>query len=92
MVQGLPEADRAMGELAGEGRRLPNLHLLFRPWRWPFTHRYGGTALYLSGIVGALRGTLVPQEKTRDMMGNKLLQVLGVPSSANYYASVKVHP
>lgn len=30
--QSLSDADRAVGELAGEGRRLPDPHLLIRPF------------------------------------------------------------
>jgi Fic family protein len=32
LVKGLSEADRALGELAGAGRMLPNPHLLIRPF------------------------------------------------------------
>ena len=32
LVRQLSEADRALGELAGVGRRLPNPHLLIRPF------------------------------------------------------------
>jgi len=36
IVSALSSADRSVGRLAGEGRRLPNPHLLIRPFvrRW----------------------------------------------------------
>ena len=32
LIRALSDADRLVGQLAGEGRGLPNLHLLMRPF------------------------------------------------------------
>ena len=56
LVQILSEADRAIGELAGEGRRLPNPHLLIRP----FLRREAVLSSRIEGTQATLGELLAP--------------------------------
>ena len=57
LVRSLSEADRAVGELAGEGKRLPNPHLLIRP----FLHREAVLSSRIEGTQATL-GELLAAE------------------------------
>jgi Fic family protein len=58
----LSEADRAIGRLAGEGRRLPNPHLLIRPFvkrEAVLSSRIEGTQATLGELLAAEAGAVV---------------------------------
>jgi Fic family protein len=58
----LSEADRALGQLAGEGRRLPNPHLLLRPFlrrEAVLSSRIEGTQATLGELLAAEAGAAV---------------------------------
>ncbi|HEX9669215.1 MAG TPA: Fic family protein [Thermoanaerobaculia bacterium] len=58
----LSEADRAIGRLAGEGRRLPNPHLLLRPFirrEAVLSSRIEGTQATLGELLAAEAGAVV---------------------------------
>ena len=58
----LSEADRAVGRLAGEGRRLPNPHLLIRPFvrkEAVLSSRIEGTQATLGELLAAEAGVAV---------------------------------
>lgn len=58
----LSEADRAVGQLAGEGRRLPNPHLLIRPFarrEAVLSSRIEGTQATLGELLAAEAGAAV---------------------------------
>ena len=58
----LSEADRAIGRLAGEGRRLPNPHLLLRPFirrEAVLSSRIEGTQATLGELLAAEAGVVV---------------------------------
>jgi len=62
LVQILSEADRAIGELAGEGRRLPNPHLLIRPFlrrEAVLSSRIEGTQATLGELLAVEAGSAV---------------------------------
>ncbi|HEX4963821.1 MAG TPA: Fic family protein [Thermoanaerobaculia bacterium] len=62
LVRALSEADRAIGELAGEGRRLPNPHLLIRPFlrrEAVLSSRIEGTQATLGELLAAEAGASV---------------------------------
>jgi Fic family protein len=59
LVAILSEADRAIGQLAGEGRRLPNPHLLIRPFvrrEAVLSSRIEGTQATLGELLAAEAG------------------------------------
>ena len=62
LVRALSDADRAIGRLAGEGRRLPNPHLLIRPFvrrEAVLSSRIEGTQATLGELLAAEAGTAV---------------------------------
>ncbi|HEX3554857.1 MAG TPA: Fic family protein [Thermoanaerobaculia bacterium] len=62
LVRALSDADRAVGELAGEGRRLPNPHLLIRPFlrrEAVLSSRIEGTQATLGELLAAEAGASV---------------------------------
>lgn len=62
MVGALSDADRLLGRLAGEGRRLPNPHLLIRPFvqrEAVFSSRIEGTQSTLGELLAAEAGISV---------------------------------
>src|SRR5205809_5403846 len=62
LVRQLSEADRALGELAGVGRRLPNPHLLIRPFirrEAVLSSRIEGTQATLGELLAAEAGAVV---------------------------------
>ena len=62
LVRALSDADRAVGELAGEGRRLPNPHLLIRPFvrrEAVLSSRIEGTQATLGELLAAEAGSVV---------------------------------
>ena len=62
LVQALSEADRAVGQLAGEGGRLPNPHLLIRPFvrrEAVLSSRIEGTQATLGELLAAEAGSRV---------------------------------
>jgi Fic family protein len=62
LVRALSDADRAIGELAGEGRRLPNPHLLIRPFlrrEAVLSSRIEGTQATLGELLAAEAGASV---------------------------------
>jgi Fic family protein len=68
----LSEADRTLGELAGLGRRLPNPHLLIRPFvrkEATLSSRIEGTQASLSDVYAYEEGqiTLFPQPPSPDV-------------------------
>lgn len=62
MVHALSDADRAIGRLAGEGRRLPNPHVLMRPFiarEAVLSSRIEGTLATLGELLAAEAGAVV---------------------------------
>jgi len=62
LVSALSAADQAVGRLAGEGRRLPNLHLLIRPFlrrEAVLSSRIEGTQATLGELLAAEAGAAV---------------------------------
>jgi len=62
LVHALSDADRAVGRLAGEGRRLPNPHVLMRPFvarEAVLSSRIEGTAATLGELLAAEAGAIV---------------------------------
>jgi Fic family protein len=62
LAAALSEADRAVGRLAGEGRRLPNPHLLIRPFvrrEAVLSSRIEGTEATLGELLAAEAGAAV---------------------------------
>jgi Fic family protein len=62
LVAALSQADRAIGRLAGEGRRLPNPHLLIRPFvrrEAVLSSRIEGTQATLGELLAAEAGVAV---------------------------------
>lgn len=62
LVRALSDADRAVGNLAGEGRRLPNPHLLMRPFikrEAVLSSRIEGTQATLGELLAAEAGSAV---------------------------------
>lgn len=62
LVRALSDADRAVGGLAGEGRRLPNPHLLIRPFvrrEAVLSSRIEGTQATLGEVLAAEAGSVV---------------------------------
>lgn len=62
LVRSLSEADRLIGRLAGEGRRLPNPHLLMRPFiarEAVLSSRIEGTQATLGEILAAEAGAVI---------------------------------
>src|SRR4029450_13599899 len=59
LVRALSDADQVLGRLAGEGRRLPNPHLLIRPFvqrEAVFSSRIEGTQSTLGELLAAEGG------------------------------------
>jgi len=62
LVRALSDADRAIGELAGEGRRLPNPHILMRPFlrrEAVLSSRIEGTQATLGELLAVEAGASV---------------------------------
>lgn len=62
LVRALSEADRLIGRLAGEGRRLPNPHLLMRPFiarEAVLSSRIEGTQATLGELLAAEAGAVI---------------------------------
>ena len=62
LVRALSDADQLLGRLAGEGRRLPNPHLLIRPFMQReavFSSRIEGTQSTLGELLAAEAGAAV---------------------------------
>ena len=62
LVRALSDADQVLGRLAGEGRRLPNPHLLIRPFvqrEAVFSSRIEGTQSTLGELLAAEAGAAV---------------------------------
>jgi Fic family protein len=62
LVRALSDADRAIGRLAGEGRRLPNPHVLMRPFiarEAVLSSRIEGTQATLGELLAAAAGAVV---------------------------------
>lgn len=62
LVRALSEADRLLGQLAGEGRRLPNPHVLMRPFirrEAVLSSRIEGTQATLGELLAAEAGAVV---------------------------------
>jgi Fic family protein len=62
LVRALSDADQLLGRLAGEGRRLPNPHLLIRPFvqrEAVFSSRIEGTESTLGELLAAEAGAAV---------------------------------
>ncbi|MCK4415221.1 MAG: hypothetical protein KAY32_16940 [Candidatus Eisenbacteria sp.] len=60
LLRGLSDADRLIGQLAGEGRSLPNAHLLIRPFvkrEAVLSSRIEGTQATLGELLAADAGT-----------------------------------
>ena len=66
-ARALSEADRSVGRLAGEGRRLPNPHLLIRPFirrEAVLSSRIEGTQASLGELLAARPGGHVAAART----------------------------
>ncbi|MFN0116886.1 MAG: Fic family protein [Elusimicrobiota bacterium] len=62
LVRSLSDADRLLGQLAGEGARLPNPHLLIRPFvkrEAVYSSRIEGTQATLGELLASEAGTVV---------------------------------
>jgi Fic family protein len=62
LVRAMSDADQLLGRLAGEGRRLPNPHLLIRPFvqrEAVFSSRIEGTQSTLGELLAAEAGAVV---------------------------------
>jgi len=62
LVRAMSHADRVLGRLAGEGRRLPNPHLLIRPFvrrEAVYSSRIEGTQATLGELLAAEAGAVV---------------------------------
>ena len=62
LLNALSDADRAIGRLAGEGRRLPNPHVLMRPFitrEAVLSSRIEGTQATLGELLAAEAGAMV---------------------------------
>ncbi|MBA3849030.1 MAG: cell filamentation protein Fic [Opitutus sp.] len=69
LVRTLSHADRLLGRLAGEGRRLPNPHLLIRPFvrrEAVFSSRIEGTQATLGELLAAEAG-VSPERSPEDL-------------------------
>ena len=69
LVRILSEADRLLGRLAGEGRRLPNPHVLIRPFvrrEAVFSSRIEGTQATLGELLAAEAGA-IPERSPEDL-------------------------
>ena len=69
LVQSLSHADRLLGRLAGEGRRLPNPHLLIRPFvqrEAVYSSRIEGTQATLGELLAADAG-VSPERSPEDL-------------------------
>src|SRR2546430_11394280 len=71
LAAALSDADRAIGRLAGEGRRLPNPHLLIRPFvkrEAVLSSRIEGTQATLGELLAAEAGAAV-ERSPADLRG-----------------------
>ena len=69
LVRALSHADRLLGRLAGEGRRLPNPHLLIRPFvqrEAVYSSRIEGTQATLGDLLAADAG-VSPERSPEDL-------------------------
>jgi len=69
LVRALSHADRLLGRLAGEGRRLPNPHLLIRPFvqrEAVYSSRIEGTQATLGELLAADAG-VIPERSPEDL-------------------------
>jgi len=69
LVRILSQADRLLGRLAGEGRRLPNPHVLIRPFvrrEAVYSSRIEGTQATLGELLAAEAGAL-PERSPEDL-------------------------
>lgn len=69
LVRALSHADRLLGRLEGEGRRLPNPHLLIRPFvqrEAVFSSRIEGTQTTLGELLAADAGAS-PERSPEDL-------------------------
>jgi Fic family protein len=69
LVRVLSQADRLLGRLAGEGRRLPNPHLLIRPFvrrEAVYSSRIEGTQATLGEVLAAEAGA-IPERSPEDL-------------------------
>ncbi len=79
LVAILSDADRAIGQLAGEGRRLPNPHLLIRP----FVRREAVLSSRIEGTQATLGELLAAEAGAVERSPTDLLEV------ANYVAALE---
>src|SRR5476651_1092824 len=69
LVRILSQADRLLGRLAGEGRRLPNPHVLIRPFvrrEAVYSSRIEGTQATLGELLAAEAGAM-PERSPEDL-------------------------
>jgi Fic family protein len=69
LIRALSDADRLLGRLAGEGRRLPNPHLLIRPFvqrEAVYSSRIEGTQATLGELLAADAG-VSPERSPEDL-------------------------
>lgn len=69
LVRALSHADRLLGQLAGEGRRLPNPHLLIRPFvqrEAVYSSRIEGTQATLAELLATDAG-VIPERSPEDL-------------------------
>ena len=83
-MQALSEADRKIGQLAGEGRRLPNPHLLLRPFvrrEAVLSSRIEGTQATLGELLAAEAGATVERspEDLREVGNYVVALEYGIP-------------
>jgi Fic family protein len=84
LLQALSEADRRIGQLAGEGRRLPNPHLLIRPFvrrEAVLSSRIEGTQATLGELLAAEAGVSVDRspEDLREVGNYVVALEYGIP-------------
>ena len=95
LVRSLSDADRALGVLAGEGGRLPNPHLLIRPFvrrEAALSSRIEGTQATLGELLAAEAGAVVARspEDLRDVANYVAALEYGVSRLASLPLSLRL--
>ena len=95
LLLALSEADRKIGQLAGEGRRLPNPHLLLRPFvrrEAVLSSRIEGTQATLGELLAAEAGASVDRspEDLREVGNYVVALEYGIPRLAELPLCVRL--
>ncbi len=95
LVSTLSDADRAVGNLAGEGRRLPNQHLLIRPFvkrEAVLSSRIEGTQATLGELLALEAGSVVDRspDDLREVGNYVLAMEHGIERLQNFPLSLRL--